>query len=281
MNIPFGLSQYTTRMQTFAQDLGLFRELGIRHMEVCESKLETARRDRQLEALKASGLMVSSVQPGVHSPFPNSLRKTPASPKERMKRLKESVQLFGRHFPGTVLVVNTGIAPQADLASAYRIAEHEFKRISQFAADHGVRIGLEPLNPVFMNTDTFICSLAHAGRLMEAVDHPNFGLFLDVWHYWEEADSAALVRKYGAKIFGVHVSDWRTPRASGDRLLPGDGEIPLVEMLRTIRETGYRGIYTLEVFSDLRLPDSLWAKPRQTVRDGQNAFAKIWRKTCD
>ena len=197
-----------------------------------------------------------------------------------MKHLRESVRLFGRYFPGTTLVVNTGLAPDGNLASAYRVAGREFRNIAEYATAHGVRIALEPLNPVFMNTDTFICSLANAGRLVETVNHPAFGLFLDVWHYWEDSTGSALVRKYSGKIFGVHVSDWRLPRAFGDRLLPGAGEIPLVALLRAIRKTGYDGIYSLEIFSDLRLPDSLWVNPRRTVAEGQKAFATIWRQVC-
>jgi len=148
------------------------------------------------------------------------------------------------------------------------------------AADNGVRVALEPLNPILMNVDTFLCSLAQAGRVIESVDHPQFGLFLDVWHFWEETDAPVLIEKYGAKIFGVHVNDWRTPRAFGDRYLPGDGVIPLVPLLKAIHQTGYAGAYTLEIFSEQHLSGSLWADPRRTVIEGKKAFAKIREQVC-
>lgn len=277
---PFGISQYTTWTLTFAEDLRLYRRLGIGHVEVCEAKLSAADPHRQLRALQDSGLNVSSVQPRFHSPFPNSLRKTPVSPAERMRRLAESVQLFGRYFPGTTLVVNTGLAPGGDLVSAYRTAAREFKKIAKLAQRHDLRIALEPLHPIYMNIDTFLCSLAHAVRLMKAVDHPAFGLWLDVWHYGADPAAPALIGKYARKIFGVHVSDWRLPRAFGDRLLPGAGELPLAELLKTIRNTGYDGIYTLEIFSDLRLRDSLWKHPARTAAEGRRGFEKIWRQVC-
>jgi sugar phosphate isomerase/epimerase len=278
VHLPFGVSQYTTWPLTLAQDLKLYAEVGLEYIEVCEAKLDPNAPHAGLESLRASGLKVSSVQPRYHSPFPNSLRPEPKSPSERMSRLSESVRLFGRYFPGTTLVVNTGLAPEGDLASYYRTAVREFKRIARLAASQGVRIGFEPLNPVYMNTDTFICSLARAAQLIDAVDHPQFGLFLDVWHYWEDPAAKTWIRKYGEKIFGVHVSDWRTPRAFGDRLLPGAGEIPLAGLLGDIRKAGYEGIYTLEIFSDLRLRDSLWANPRRTVGRGRTGFARIWRQ---
>jgi len=278
--LPFGVSQYTTGPQTFAQDLELFHAAGVDTIEVCEGKLDTANPDPQLQQIKEMGLHVSSVQPRLHSLFPDAPRPEPKSPRERMALLRKTIELFGRHFPGTTLVTIPGAAPDGDYALAYRTAAQEYKEVAQAAADHGVRLALEPLNPILMNVDTFLCSLAQAGRVIESVDHPQFGLFLDVWHFWEEADAPALIQKYGGKIFGVHINDWRTPRAFGDRYLPGDGVIPLVPLLKAIRQTGYTGTYTLEIFSETRLDGSLWADPRRTVIEGKKAFAKIWEQVC-
>jgi sugar phosphate isomerase/epimerase len=278
--LPFGVSQYTTWPQTFAEDLLLYREAGVDFIEVCEAKLDPARADAQLQQLKESGLRVSSVQPRLHSLFPDFPRPEPKSPRERMAHLGRTIELFGRHFPGTTLVTISGAAPNGDYALAYRTAAQEYREVAKMAADHGVRVALEPLNPILMNVDTFLGSIAQAGRVIESVDHPQFGLFVDVWHIWEDAGAPALIEKYGGKIFGVHVNDWHDPRAFGDRCLPGEGKIPLVELLRAIRKTGYDGAYTLEVFSETHLEGSLWADPRRTVLEGKKAFAKIWELAC-
>jgi sugar phosphate isomerase/epimerase len=280
MKPPFGVSQYTTGPQSFEEDLRIFREAGIENIEICEGKLDAADPDPQLERVRESGLRVSSVQPRLHSLFPDDPRPKPRSPRDRMLLVRDTIRLFGRHFPGTTLVTITGAAPRGNYDFAYRTAASEYKEIAQVAADHGVRVALEPLNPILMNTDTFICSLAHAGRIVEEVNHPQFGMFLDVWHFWEDAAATEQIRRYAAKIFGVHVNDWRTPRAIGDRYLPGDGVIPLVSLVRAIREAGYDGVYTLEIFSELRLAGSLWADPLRTVTEGRNAFGEIWRQAC-
>ena len=280
MNPPFAISQYTTLPLTFAEDLALYRKLGIRQIEICESKLGASDGDRHLRAVVAAGFQVTSVQPQIHSPFPNSLRAQPATPRLRMQRLRKSIAFFSRHCPGTTLVLNTGLAPGGDLTAAHRVAVREFKVIARVADDHGVRVALEPLNPVYMNTDTFVCSLARAREMIEEVDHPAFGLFLDLWHFWEDLAAPAEIRRSAKQIFGVHISDWRRPRAFGDRVLPGAGQIPIVRLLKVIRQTGYRGAYTLEIFSDPRLADSLWKNPRRTAALGQQAFAHIWRQVC-
>ena len=278
--LPFGVSQYTTWPQTFAQDLALYREAGVDFIEVCEAKLDANQPETQLQELKDSGLRVSSVQPRLHSLFPDFPRPEPKSPRERMGHLRKTIELFGRHFPGVTLVTISGAAPNGDYALAYRTAAQEYKDAAKIAVDNGVRLALEPLNPILMNVDTFLCSIAHAGRVIESVDHPQFGLFLDTWHIWEDESAMAQIEKYGHKIFGVHINDWHDPRAFGDRCLPGEGKIPLVALLKAIRRTGYSGAYTLELFSETRLSGSLWANPRQTVLDGKKAFADTWERVC-
>ena len=277
---PFGVSQYTTWPQSFEQDLTLFQALGVENIEVCEAKLDAGNPRPQLERLKASGLKVTSVQPRLHSLFPDQPRPEPVSPGERMKLLAESIELFGQYFPGATLVSISGAAPGGDYYEAYKTAAREYRELAKIAEGHGVRVALEPLNPILMNVDTFICSLAQARRVIEAVDHPAFGMFVDVWHIWEDESACELIAQTGSRIFGVHINDWNTPRAFGDRYIPGEGQIPLAKLLKAIRDSGYQGAYTLEIFSELRLGGSLWADPQKTVTQSKIAFENIWNQIC-
>ena len=277
---PFGVSQYTTWPQSFEQDLTLFQALGVENIEVCEAKLDAGNPRPQLERLKASGLKVTSVQPRLHSLFPDQPRPEPVSPGERMKLLAESIELFGQYFPGATLVSISGAAPGGDYHEAYKTAAREYRELAKIAEGHGVRVALDPLNPILMNVDTFICSLAQARRVIEAVDHPAFGMFVDVWHIWEDESACELIAQTGSRIFGVHINDWNTPRAFGDRYIPGEGQIPLAKLLKAIRDCGYQGAYTLEIFSELRLGGSLWADPQKTVTQSKIAFENIWNQIC-
>jgi sugar phosphate isomerase/epimerase len=279
--LPFGVSQFTTGPQSFEEDLRLFREAEVEFIEVCEGKLDAHDPEPQIQQLKDSGLSVSTVQPRLHSLFPDLPRPEPKLPRERMAALRRTIELFGQHFPGVTLVTISGAAPARDYSLAYRVAVQEYREIARIAADNGVRAALEPLNPILMNADTFLCSIAHAERVVDSVDHPQFGLLLDLWHIWEDSGVHERIRKNAERIFGVHISDWRDPRAIGDRYLPGEGIIPLVDLLRTIRTAGYTSVYTLEIFSESHLSGSLWAEPRRTVIEGKSAFAKIWEKVCD
>ena len=282
MNLPpFGVSEFTTWPLSFEQDVALYRECGVDAIELCEFKLaDGAAGEDQLRQLEDSGLTLASVQPRLHSLFPDAPRPEPADPRERMAQVETTMRRIGKHFPGATLVSITGAAPRADFAAAYRTAVEEYGRMARVAEDCDVRLAVEPLNPILMNADTFICTLRQAGRLVEEVDHPSFGLFVDVWHVWEDAGAPALIAKYGPKIFGVHINDWKTPRSFGDRHLPGDGEIPLVPLLQAVRAAGYQGAYTLEIFSEDHLENSLWAEPERTVREGRRRFDQLWKQVC-
>jgi len=279
--IPFGVSQFTTWPQTFEADIALYRKAAVAGIEVCEAKLDPERWETQFDLIKESGLEVASVQPALHSLFPDQPRPTPREPAERMRRLRASIERFSPHFSGITLVTIPGVAPGGDFHSAYRTAVQEYREIARIAGDHGVRLALEPLNPILMNVDTFICSLSGALRVIEEVDHPAFGLFVDVWHIWEDASAVDTIKGRAAnRIFGVHINDWRTPRAFGDRHLPGDGEIPLAGLIQAIRDSGYRGIHTMEIFSETHLPGSLWNQPERTVFEGLARFSALWESLC-
>lgn len=230
----------------------------------------------QIMALLESGLSVESIQPRLHSVFPLQNQPEPRDSRTRVDAFRESIETFAPHFPGVTFITVTGQAPGGNFKEAYAEAGRFYRELGIIAEANGVSIALEPLNPVSMNVDSFICSLAHARRLIDAAASPAFGLCIDTWHLWEDESIAYHLREIAAKIFAVHISDWRTPRSPRDRALPGDGIIPLQTFLRTIHDSGYDGIYTLELFSDLTLEDSLWRQPRQTIDTGRAKFAHLW-----
>jgi sugar phosphate isomerase/epimerase len=87
---------------------------------------------------------------------------------------------------------------------------------------------------------------------------------LDLWNVWQNAAIDEIIRRSGDHIFIVQVSDWRTPRSAQDRLIPGDGAIPLPALLRATHQSGYRGPYVVEIFSG-DVPDALWRGDLEAV----------------
>ena len=277
----YGVSEFTTWPWTFEQDVERYARLGVQAIEVCEFKLssDVGLAERQIASVRESGLTISSVQPRLHSLFPDAPRPEPKEPSARMALFRQSIERFGSMAPGTTLVTITGAAPGGNFREAFDVAVREYRALADFAADHGIRIALEPLNPILMNADTFTCSLPDALRIVHAVDRPNFGVFVDVWHVWQDAAAAQHIADCGDRIFGVHVNDWHAPRCFGDRAVIGQGEIDLPPLLRAVHNTGYHGAYTLELFSESWLPDSLWNGDLEAViTQSRDALTSAWRQ---
>ncbi len=283
-NLPlFSVSQFTTWHQSFQEDIALYQELGIEGVELCERKLSTdpGQAREQLAVVRDSGLQVTSVQPRVHALFSDFMCPDLTDPAERLNRYRQTIDLFAGAFPGQdlPLVTITGNAPNLNYQLAHRVARRLYPDLADYAADRGLRIMYEPLSPVLMNNDTFICTLHEAMQLIEDVNRPNFGLMLDLWHVWREPDIYRRVTALGDAIFGVHLSDWPAgePRHPGDRRICGEGVINLPPMLGAIERAGYRGAYCLEIFSVDELPDSLWqTDPAEVIGRSRAGFERAW-----
>ena len=78
------------------------------------------------------------------------------------------------------------------------------KRAAALAAANGITIVVEPLNRSECNV---INSIGEGARLVEAVDHPNFQLLLDSYHFWLEDDSLSELERRLPMIRHVHVAD--------------------------------------------------------------------------
>lgn len=281
----FSVSQFTNWHNTFEEDVKLYRELGIQGIEVCERKLsrDPQQAREQLDLVKQAGLRVTSVQPRCHALFSDSMCPDVLDVADRQAIYRNTIDLFSESFPGQDIpfVTISGNPHDGNFAHSLATAKKVYPALADYAADRGVRIMFEPLNPVLMNRDSFICTLDEAVRLIRDVNRPNFGLMLDVWHVWREPHIFERVSRLDGLIFGVHVSDWPAgePRHIGDRLLPGDGIIDLPELFSAIRRSGYDGAYCLEIFSVDHLPDSLWQQaPASVIERGRQGFLSAWNQ---
>ncbi|HEY5080891.1 MAG TPA: sugar phosphate isomerase/epimerase family protein [Bauldia sp.] len=279
----FRLSQFTTGDLTFEEYLRLLQACEVKSVEIAASKLspiEERARDQILE-LTESGITVSGVVPRVHALFPDTLNPMITDLEERLDSFHASIDFFARALPGVGLPILTitGAAPGVHLRDSYAYALRAYRELVHHAASVGVRLMFEPLGPVLMNTDTFICTLYRAMELIERVDHPDFGLALDSWHVWDEPLLPERIVSAGDRIFGVQVSDYprNEPRGFADRIIPGEGCIDFRSFFGAVEAAEFGGPIVLEIFSAKEYPDSLWrADPYEVVAQGRRAIERLW-----
>jgi sugar phosphate isomerase/epimerase len=138
--------------------------------------------------------------------------------------------------------------PGVSAREAFDLAVALFQRVMPSIAACGVTICFEPLAPV--ETDV-VTTVADAVRLIEAVNHPHFGLQLDVKAMSAESIPVPdLVRRYAARAQHVHVND-----ANGRG--PGFGETQFEPILTAFDASGYNGWLSLEVFDFSPDPETI------------------------
>ena len=278
----FGVSEFTTNPWSFEQDVEHYARLGVEFLEVCEIKLaeDDARAAEQLALIGQYGLKISSVQPAVRTLFPSQSQPVPQDVPGRMVRFRRTIERFQNVAVDVPFITNTGIPPNGNVQGVIDTAVREYRALADFARDRGVRVALEPLNAAIMNVESSIWTLQQGLRIVQAVDRPNFGICLDIWNIWQNADVLAAIEACGRqqRTFIVQLSDWRTPRSYQDRLIPGQGEIPLPTFLRSIHESGYRGPYEVEIFSG-GIPDALWdGDLSQVIMESRAGFDRAWQE---
>lgn len=98
------------------------------------------------------------------------------------------------------------------------------------------------------------CFVATIGKdllLTQAVDRPNVGVFLDTGHailaYENVAESFALTKLFGDKLFGVHINDTRRDW-DWDMNVGSVHLLDTMEWLYWVDRVGFEGFYTLDIW---------------------------------
>ncbi len=138
------------------------------------------------------------------------------------------------------------------------------------ASAFGVKVGFEFLGFPACSVNT----LGAARSILDDVADPTVGLVVDTFHFY--AGGSRLEDLDGSRIFLVHVDDAEAgdPAGLGDaqRLLPGEGVIPLKPMIARLEAAGYRGAYSLELFRP-----EYWAwPPAEIARRGHDSMRRLF-----
>jgi sugar phosphate isomerase/epimerase len=150
-----------------------------------------------------------------------------------------------------VLVLVCGPPVDGDLPAARATIAAGIERLLPFAADHGVRLGIEPLHPMMVGERSAIVTLGEALAHARSFASPHVGVVVDAYHvFWDPRLEYELAAAHGL-IAGYHVSDWLVPTTDllAGRGLMGDGIIDLPRLQALVDATGYAGPIEVEVIN--------------------------------
>lgn len=208
--------------------------------------------------LDDAGLQVSSLCRGGWFPA--------ASKEERLARLDDNRRAIAEaaELGAPVLVLVCGPAPDRDIAAGRAMVEDAIGQLLPEARAAGVKLGIEPLHPMFAADRSVIVSLGEANRLAETFHSETVGVIVDVYHLWWDAEIFAQIEHAAGRILGFHVSDWPVPLPDTllGRTMMGDGMINLRPLRAAVEATGYNGPIEVEIFNR-----AIWDAPGAETLD--------------
>lgn len=118
----------------------------------------------------------------------------------------------------------------------------------------GVKLGIEPLHPMYADSRSAISTMGQANAVCDALDHPFVGIALDVFHVWWDDQLEAQTKIAGEKnrLFAFHICDWKDQPEDmlNDRGLMGEGVIDIPQIRSWVYASGFSGYEEVEIFSN-------------------------------
>jgi sugar phosphate isomerase/epimerase len=225
--------------------IGLWRD------KVAETGLEMSAR-----IAREAGLRVSSLCRGGMFPA-----ETAAERRARLDDNRRAVE--GAATLGTaVLVLVCGPSPNRDLEAARGMVEEGIDLLAPYAAELGVKLGIEPFHPALMSERSVIVTLTQALDIAERFDLDQVGVVIDVYHVFWDPDLFSQIARASGRILGFHVNDWVVPTHDPllERGMMGDGVIELRRIRAAVDDAGYAGPIEVEIFNP-----EIWNQPGDKI----------------
>ncbi len=231
------LNQITTERWNVKEAIEGCVRAGVPWISFWRHKVEEFGLKETARLVRDAGLKVSSLCRGGMFPA--------ATATEREKRIEDNMRAIeeAAELGTDVLVLVCGPAPDKDIAGARLMVEEGIARIAPYAEQCGVKLGIEPLHPMYAAERSVINTLKQANDLAEKFPASQVGVVVDVFHVWWDPELFPQIRRAAGRIIGYHVSDWivPTPDLLMGRGMMGDGVIDLRPIRLAVEEAGYDG----------------------------------------
>lgn len=249
MNDPARLCLHTitTKPWSIEEAAGKYAAAGIRWISVWREALEGRDPARAGQMLRKEGLGVVSLVRGGFFPSVDPGKRNVAI-EENRRALEEAAAL-----EAPLLVLVCGADPGQPLEDSRKQIREGIESLIPMAGDLGVKLGIEPLHPMYADTRSAVNTMKQANDMVEAIGSAQVGVVVDVYHLWWDPDLEAEVRRCGEleRLFAFHICDWKVPTGDmlNDREIMGKGCIPLTRIRHWVEETGFQGPMEVEIFS--------------------------------
>ena len=242
---PLAVNQATSMNADFRRAMEGYARAGLRHVEPWISKIDEFAGKESLAAarrlLADNGLtpVCACAQGGIVEPLPDQAKY--------FEQLQHKLQVCAE--VGIPRLVVHSIGRDKYTPDDYQAGAERFRRAAEMAEPHQVTLVLE-----FIRGATYLGSLSTSVPMVRKAGHPRGKLVIDLFHLWGGYSKFEDLDLLGeGEPEHVHLDDLPAgiPReilSDRDRVPPGEGIIPIVKILRVLRQKKYRGAFSIELF---------------------------------
>jgi 2-keto-myo-inositol isomerase len=265
------LNGATTMKADLAQDIRAASAAGFDCLEIWAAKLRKFLKSNTTAELKSlfdrSGLEPYSI---------NSIERITFRTEQEHARLLDECEelcLIASEIGCPYVVVVPSPRPEGltwpDVVEASVGVLTELGRIAE---RRGVALAFEFLGQPLCSVQT----LAQADEIVKRVARPGVGLVIDSFHFYAGGSSLSSIDELDPeRLFIFHINDAedlpREQLEDSHRLLPGQGILPLREIIASLRRIGYDRVTSVEIFR----PEYWERDPMELAREARSATLRV------
>ena len=239
------IHQNTSRAAGYRKSLEGWAKAGIKHVELTDAMLEEFLKTDTLAAAKKvvtdlglTPVSSAAVLPDLWLPGPAR-----AASLETWKRRCEQFSTIGLQKIYCPSVTNRKVS-----AEDFKATPDCIRETGEIAKQFNLTAMIE-----FTRASTHLATLSTSLKMIREAAHPNVRPMLDFFHFWSgmsKFEDLDMIRP--GEIAHIHFQDiLDTPRELIDnngRVIPGDGNAPVVPILKKLAQKQYRGALSVELF---------------------------------
>lgn len=250
------LNQITTGKWSLREAVHGCVEAEVPWIALWRHKVEEIGLKESVKLIKDSGLKVSSLCRG--GMFPGKTAEERNQKLDDNKRAVEEAAELGTD----VLVLVCGPSSDRDIDRARQEVADGIEKLVPFAQSYGIKLGIEPLHPMYAAERSVVVTLAQANAMAQPYKSDEVGVVVDVFHVWWDPELYTQIQHAAGRILGFHVSDWivPTPDMLMGRGMMGDGVIEIRRIRQAVEAAGYMGPIEVEIFNQ-----AIWDQPGEEV----------------
>ncbi|MER7866651.1 sugar phosphate isomerase/epimerase family protein [Streptomyces cellulosae] len=267
----FSINQMTVKQLTLPDLVTACRDLGVPAVGLWREPVQEYGVEAAAGLVRDAGLAVTTLCRGGFLTAVDADERTAALADNR--RAVDEAATLGTD---TLVLVSGGLPPGTkDLRAARERIADALTELAPYAEDHGVKLAIEPLHPMFASDRCVVSTLTQALDLAEPFPAHQVGVTVDTYHIWWDDTAPEAIARAGAqqRIHTFQLADWITPLPEGvlnGRGQIGDGAIDMREWQGYVEAAGYTGAIEVELFNE-----DLWA------RDGRELLAETARRWAE